>query len=137
MKLSDVRATGRKVREGVWVDAGRIKTVLTGVQLRVRGAGNPDDRRIQAREYARLADPQGNLPEGAAAEIDGIRISEALLVDWFGLTGDDDQPLPFSPELAEQVASDPDLLPIRDAVVKGEENMCRRGGVIVYQLAQR
>lgn len=117
MKLSDLKVNVAAIEQGAWVDD---IPELPGLRLKVRGFGNADDRRIQDIEYQRLPRNlrvRGNVPSATTDIIMTKRLLGAILIDWDGLTGDDDKPLPYSKETAETLLTDKAYMPLRNAVI--------------------
>lgn len=117
MKLSSLKVNSARADQGAWV--GDIPD-LPGVRFKVRGFGNADDRRIQAQEIEKVPRhlrQRGRIPDEDQERILNARIKGALLLDWDGLTGDDDAPLPLSPEILDKVLSDPDYRLLREAII--------------------
>ncbi len=117
MKLSDLKINSDAVEQGAWVND---IADMPDLRLKVRGFGNVDDRRIQDLEYQKLPRAlkvRGNLSPAGQDAIMTKRLLGAILVDWDGLTGDDDKPIPYSKEMAEQLLSDKQYSPFRRAVL--------------------
>lgn len=116
MKLSSIKINGRAIEEGAWVN--QIPQ-LPGVRLKVRGLGNRDYRRFEAkliREIPREARIDGLDPADADA-IEARCLAETVLIDWDGIEGDDGAPQRLTPEIALGYLQDPDYLVLRNAVV--------------------
>ncbi len=117
MKLSNLKVNSARLEKGAWV--GDIPE-MGELRLKVRGFGNADDKRIQAREIERIPRHlrvRGKISDEAQDAIMNARIKGALLVDWEGLTDDGDQPLKLEPGLLDQVLSDPDFGKLRTAII--------------------
>lgn len=116
MKISSVKVDVVKVEEGVWVE--NIPE-LEGVKLRVRGAGNRDWKRMMQRLVAsvpRQKRRNGNIDPDEMERILGTVMLETGLLDWSGIEGDDDKPIPYSKEKAKEYLLDPQWQVIRDGV---------------------
>ena len=100
---------------------GRLPTLahLTAVRLKVRGLGNADYRRLQARLYEavpRAKKVAGRIDPDEQDRILTQCLVDTCLLDWDGLEGDDGKHLPFSREKAAELLSDPALRRLREAV---------------------
>lgn len=98
MKLDDLKAIGRRVEVGAWV---QNPLGLDGLTLKVRAFGNADYMAL----FAKLAAEYGAekmKDESFARAIDTKLIVETVLVDW------QIEDLPYSPEAALQLLNDPD-----------------------------
>lgn len=116
MKLSALKVSSAAIEAGRWVEAPG----LPGVQLRVRGLGNADYRRLQAKLIEQVPRNKrfgGRLDPDEQDKIVGKLLAEAVLLDWRGLDGDDDQPLAYGKDEAERLMLDPDYRLFRDAVM--------------------
>jgi hypothetical protein len=116
VKLSAIRVDAARADQGAWVtdipDMGDLR-------LKVRGHRNVDARRLRSKLVAavpRAERDNGRLTPDAADRIDAQIMAETILVDWGNVTGDDDQPLPYSPEKAKELLSNPDFALFKDAV---------------------
>lgn len=117
MKLSSLKVNSERAELGAWV--GDIPE-MPGLRLKVRGFGNEDDRRIQALETEKVPRhlrQRGRIPEAEQDRILNARIKGALLVDWDGLTGDDDKPLSMHPDLVDEVLTNQDYRKLREAIL--------------------
>lgn len=117
MKLSDLKVNAARAEQGAWVDD---IPELPGIRLKVRGFGNSDDRRVQTRELETI--PRHKRQRGRASDADqdrimNARLKEAILVDWEGLTDEAGAPLPMTPELVDQLLTDPDFAKFRFALI--------------------
>lgn len=117
MKLSQIRVDHNRLEQGAWVDS---IPEMGGLRLKVRGFGNADDRRIQARELEaipRAKRASGRVDVGEVDRVLGVRLLDAILLDWDGLTDENDAPIPYSREMAARLIQEADYRPFRDAVV--------------------
>ena len=127
MKLSEVAVDTRRVETGDWVD--NIPE-MEGLRLKVRGSQNRDWRRLQARlltAVPRKKRPGGQIDIEESERIINQCLVQTSLLDWDGLFGDDGKPVPFSPQMAEKLCTDPDYRRFRDACLYaanlvGEQN---------------
>lgn len=116
MKFSDIAEINRRVQEGEWV---RDIPLLPGVALKVRGINSgaySDLRQKLVRQLSREDKAGGTISEGQAERIDKQLLSEALLLDWTGIEGDDGAVVPYSKETAEHLVSAPEYQIFRDGV---------------------
>ena len=114
MKLSAVKVDSDVIEQGEWVD----HPFVPGVEVKVRGVGNADFRRL-APKLTRQFTPAQRDAVIPAADQDRITVEllvETILIDWRGLEEEDGSPLPYSKERARQILSDPDLRIFRDGV---------------------
>ncbi|MCS0501622.1 hypothetical protein [Ancylobacter mangrovi] len=108
MKLSRIRKGVRNVTEGGWVDRIPIDA-LEGVAFRVRGARNPDAIKLRADLIAALDEEQRKaLPADTVEAIATEVMARAVLLDW-NLTDEADAPIPFTPEAALDLLTDPEI----------------------------
>jgi hypothetical protein len=117
MKLSAVKINAARAEAGDWV--GDIPE-MPGVRLKVRGFGNHDDRRIQQAEIEKIPRHQrqrGKISDAEQERVMNARIKGAILVDWDGITGDDDQPVALTPDLLDEVLTNPDYARLRGAII--------------------
>jgi hypothetical protein len=116
MKLSQTKVDPARQEGGAWINE---IPEMDGLRLKVRGANNRDWQRLQTkliralpRDRRRLAlDPVDN------DRINGILLRDTALLDWDGLDGDDDKPIPYSKEKAGELLLDPQYAPFRNAVM--------------------
>lgn len=116
MKLSDIAIDVERSEGGDWVrdipDAGEL-------QLKVRGLRSKDYQQRIATQMAAVPRSKrvaGRIPADVSGRIIGEAMAEHLLLDWRGLTDDNDQPLPFSKEKARQLLVDPRYTRFREWV---------------------
>ena len=122
MKLSNLKINSARAEQGAWVcDLPQ----MGDLRLKVRGFSNTDFAAFMSKEGAAVPRDQREkgrrdgriLPKVADAIM--IRgMVEHILVDWDGLTDEDEQTVPFSKERAMDLLSDPDFRPFRDAVAQ-------------------
>ena len=118
MHIAQFMVDPAALEEGTWVkdlpDMGKLR-------LCVRGFGNTDDEQIQQREYDALPREmklRGVVPKAERDRILGIRLRDAILVNWDGLDADEQgTPLPYSKELADKLIHDGRFRPFREAIV--------------------
>lgn len=120
MKLSSLKINSTRAEQGAWV---KDIPGMGDLRLRVRGFSNSDYAAFMAREVAAVPRDQreGNRRDGALKQKarDTLLLRgmvEHILVDWDGLTDDNDKPVPFSKDRAMDLLLDPDLRPFREAV---------------------
>lgn len=116
MKLASLKIDSARIEQGDWV--GQIPG-MGDLELKVRGFGNSDYQRIIAREQQAIGRDKRINGRIDPVTLDGIMaraMAEAILLDWRGLTGADDQPEPYTKELATKLLTDPDFRPFQEAV---------------------
>jgi hypothetical protein len=116
MKLGALKIDSTRAEQGAWIsqipDMGDLR-------LKVRGFGNSDYQRVLARETAAVPRENrtaGRIDPNVLENIMAVCMLETVLIDWAGLTGDDDQPIEYSKDMARTLLTDPDYRPFRDAV---------------------
>lgn len=117
MKLSDLKVNSARAEQGAWV--GDIRD-MPGVRFKARGFNNKDDKKVQEKELEKIPKRRrlrGNVSDEEQRVILNARIKAGLIIDWDGIVGDDDQPIPFSAETLEMFLVDPDYGKLRDAMV--------------------
>ncbi|HEX5232241.1 MAG TPA: hypothetical protein VFW56_08385, partial [Bradyrhizobium sp.] len=118
MKLSDIRIDAATIEVGDWIDDLPFPG-LEGVRLNVRGIGNADYRRLQSKLF-RDASAKRIGPENAddfGEKVTNELLSKTVLLGWDGIFEEDGTtPLKFTPDLALQLLSDPELSTLRNAV---------------------
>jgi hypothetical protein len=116
MKLSSLKIDSARLERGAWI--GDIPE-LEGVRFHVRGAGNADWRRLQAKLVAGVPakERRNGLDVVTRDRIETRCLLDACLLDWSGLEEDDGQPVAFSRETAERYLTDPDYAVLRAGVV--------------------
>lgn len=116
MKLSSLKINADAVEQGAWID--NIPE-LGGIRLKVRGNGNADFRRMQSKLIEAV--PRGQRQRGmidpdVQDTITARCLAHTVLLDWQGLTDDNDVPIPFTKEKALEFLLDPTLRPFRDGL---------------------
>lgn len=112
MKLASLKIDSARIERGDWV--GQIPG-MGDLELKVRGFGNSDYQRIIAREQQVIGRDKRINGRIDPVTLDGI-MAKTILLDWRGLTGADDQPEPYTKELATKLLTDPDFRPFQEAV---------------------
>jgi hypothetical protein len=117
MKLSEHKIDVQKQEEGGWVD--NIPE-LDGLRLKVRGANNKDWRKL----FGRLVDavPRkrrvgGRLDPADQDRITSVCLRDTCLLDWDGIEGDDNKPIPYSKDQADKYLTNPEYSKFRDGVL--------------------
>jgi hypothetical protein len=120
MKLSSLKINSTRGEQGAWV---KDLPGMGDLRLKVRGFSNTDYAAFMSKEVAAVPRDQreGGRRDGALKQKarDTLLIRgmvEHILVDWDGLTDDNEKPVPFSKERAMDLLLDPDLRPFREAV---------------------
>lgn len=117
MKLDSMKVDSAKIEQGAWVD--NIPE-MGDLRLRVRGFGNTDYRRLQAKlidAVPRAKKVGGRLDPAEQDRVMSLCLQGTILVDWGNLTGAEGEPLPYSREQAAALINDPDMRRFRDAVI--------------------
>lgn len=115
MKIGSLKIDSAAIEQGRWVE----DTGLPGVRIKTRGTGNSDYRRLQQkmlREVTAGERINGVSPERSDEMVNRLLV-ETCIQDWSGLENDDGSPLEFSCETAATLIADPDLRPLRDALL--------------------
>lgn len=116
MRLSSIKINGAAIEQGAWV--GDIPS-LPGVRLRVRGIGNHDYRRLEAKLTRELPRERRvlSLDPADAEEIETRCLAETVLLGWEGIEDDAGKPMEFSAVQAAGLLADPDYLVFRNSVI--------------------
>lgn len=117
MKLNDLTIDTVKLEQGDWVD--NIPE-LPGLRLKVRGANNKDWRRLQTRlvdAVPRKKRVNNRLGPAEQDRITAILLRDTGLLDWDGLEDDDDKPIAYSKEKAEQLLTAPEYVRFREGAL--------------------
>jgi hypothetical protein len=100
MRISDFKIDEATVERGEWID--NIPN-FGNVRLRVRGAGNGDYRVLLTRLIAAVPSNKKIGGQLHPKENDAIMsevLRETCLLEWEGITDDNDVPIPYSKEAA-------------------------------------
>jgi hypothetical protein len=125
MSLSKIRKEQSRATAGAWVN-GEVHGLGEDLRFLVRGRWNADFQAMQAKMTAsvpreRKIRASTGLLEISPAENDRIILEcllKTVLLGWEGLREtDDSEPIPYTPEKARELLSDPLLAPLRDAVL--------------------
>lgn len=121
MDLLKIKVNSKAIEDGAWVGKahGTPLPRLGDVELKVRGPRST----IYSAALARLVealppesrDENGNLKDEVSKQVTDQAIAEALICDWKVTLGG--VPLPFSPEKALELLSDPDFVVFREGVM--------------------
>lgn len=116
MKLSDGIINTEAQEKGDWVEN---VPEMEGVRLKVRGAGNADWRKLEARLLAAVPRKKrvGGLDPDEQDRITSECIFACGLLDWDGFENDDGTPLPYSKEVARQILFQPEYQRYRFGVL--------------------
>lgn len=125
MKLSNIAVNVENIEHGEWVDD---IPEMENLRLRVRGIDNGDWKRLRSKHMDAI--PRQWRAGKRADEIDriiSICLRDAGLIDWEGLTDDEDKPIMYSRDMANKLLTEPQYRKFRDAVlwaatVVGETN---------------
>ena len=119
MKLSDIRVDAAAIEAGDWVGDLPFEG-MEGVRLKVRGTGNADYRRLQAKLVRKLTTKKLDdaQRDEEASRVGTELLIQTILVGWDGIFQEDGvTPIPYAPELAAQLLADPEMRVLRDAVL--------------------
>lgn len=122
MKLNEIRDVGRRIDQGAWV--GDLPN-LPGVRVRVRGLFNASYNRLMQKmrnDYT----PEQLRDEKVQDTIDINLTLDAILLDWDGIEDENEQ-VPYSREVAQQLLTDPDMDVFRRAVAYASSIVAREG----------
>lgn len=114
MRLSDLKIDADKKQNGVWIPVDDLKA-----SFKVRGAGNYDWLAVEERETRaiRLAERvKDRLPPALQRKVLISCILEAGLLDWRGVTDDEDKEIAFSKDIAAELLLDPDFGVLVDVI---------------------
>lgn len=117
MRLSELKIDAEKFEKGAWVD--NIPD-MGEVRLKVRGIGNADFRRLQTKLFD--AEPRqykvgGKLSPERQDAITAQCLANTVLIDWQGILDENDQPIPYSREMAKELLTNPEFRRFRDGVI--------------------
>lgn len=121
MRLADIKRNDRSTGGCIWdfQTGQRVDEPTSNLCLLVAERDNPKHRAALARLQIENVDALRKGGEEAMKVWSAIQMramSEAVLLGWWHLDGDDGQPLPYSPDAAEKLLSDPALWPFRHFV---------------------
>ncbi|WP_210482753.1 hypothetical protein [Microvirga antarctica] len=117
MKLTSLKIDTEKLETGAWVDT---IPEMGELRLHVRGLNNADYRRHQAKlleAVPRAKRVGGRIDPDEQDRIVSLCLLNTVLLDWDGLTDDDDKALPYSRDMAQTLLVDPAYRRFRDAVI--------------------
>lgn len=116
MKLSALKTDVAKLEAGQWV--GDIPE-MQGLELRVRGLGNTDYRRLYEKKASAIPRAQKirGIQTADHERIVSECLHEAVLLDWRGLTDETDAPISYDADLAKTLVADPEYAKFRAAVI--------------------
>jgi hypothetical protein len=117
MKLSQVTIDASAHEQGQWIDD---IPEMGDLRLRVRGIGNADWKRHASKLASAIPREKkrgGIIDPEAQDSIATTCLINACLIDWDGLTDDDDKPIAYSKAKAKELLEDPALRRFRDAVL--------------------
>lgn len=117
MKLNGLLVNSSRLEQGAWV--GDIPE-MGNLRLNVRGFGNREDKRIQAREIEkqpRALRARGKISDEAQDAIMNARLKGAILLGWDGLEAEDGSPVVMTPELVDTILTNPDYGKLRIAII--------------------
>lgn len=133
MKMKEIAVDSARAEEGAWVDD---IPDMEGLRLKVRGSNNKEWRRLQQKllqAVPRKRRMTGNLDAEDGDRITTLCLLNTALLDWEGLDGDDDKPLPYSREVAEKLLTDPDYRRFRLAAAWAADKVAEQSKEDVEQ----
>jgi hypothetical protein len=123
MDIGGVRVDMARSKAGEWV--GNIPG-LGDIELKVRGSNTPQFRLAQAkaqRAIPREARREGGLIDPEAADIAaGKALADGVLIGWRNVSMNGAE-LPYSPEAAERLLTDPEMGLFRECVMWAAEQV--------------
>lgn len=112
MKISKIKKDVAAVDAGVWVNK-----CFDDLDVKVASIDSrkyTDALRVALKPYQRTLK---NMSNEQFAEIQNKIAAKYLLLDWRNLIGDDDQPIPYSPEKALELLNDPEMADFRELIL--------------------
>lgn len=116
MKLSDIRIDVNRQEEGAWID--NIPE-FEGLRLKVRGLNNISYRKLERKLMTSIPRAKrlgGTLDSEEQDKILATCLMQCCLMDWDGVLDDNDQPLPYSKDMAHKLLFEPEFRRFREAV---------------------
>jgi hypothetical protein len=126
MKLTDLEIDVDKLEQGDWVE--NIPD-MGDLRLKVRGSENADFRALQQKLLRAVPRGQlrdGRVPPEVSDRITATLLLETVLLDWDGLVGGNDEPIPYSKEMAAKLLTDPKYRRFRNAVAWAADVVAER-----------
>jgi hypothetical protein len=115
MKISSLKVNSTLYDGGKWVDKSTFPA-FEEMRFHVRAIDCRQARRVRSELLMALpVEERRNLSPQKADEIDAAILARGVLVDWAGLE-DENGPVPFSPEKAEELLANPDFRVLKDYV---------------------
>ncbi len=119
-KLSQLKERNSKIEKGAWVkDLPNLQDF--GIAVKVKGYGCTAHLRALSDEFADWT-AEMRADRDLVDEAEGRLMAQNLLLDWKGV---DD--LPFNPENAKRVMTDPDLVIFRGGIDWATRTVARNG----------
>jgi hypothetical protein len=105
-KLSDVYASDPDASEnGRWLDLRPATKKVKALRVKVRSLHSKvcrrEDAKLDKKYRVQYLAGNGILDPETQDEKEVLFVSRGVLVDWDNFVGDDDQPLPFKPEVVQ------------------------------------
>ncbi|MFG1349095.1 hypothetical protein [Xanthobacter autotrophicus] len=136
MNFSKIKQAGARINGGAWVKDIPVDG-FADVALKVRGANNPDARRLRDSLVREASDGRkGGLSPDQADAINGRIIAETILVGW-NLTDDAGAPVPATQENVAEFLADPDIGPLLREAVSWASAMVGSRGVDEIEAAAK
>ncbi len=118
MKLSSIEIDVEKLEQGAWI--GDLPE-MGDLRLRVRGIGNSDYEKLQTTLLAAVPRQKrrrdGGIDPDENRRIQGTLLLNTVLLDWDGVTDENDAPVPYSKEEAKRLLLDRRFEKFRTAVL--------------------
>lgn len=115
MDMNSRKIDHAKQEQGAWVSD---IPEWGDLRLKVRGTGNSDFRRLQAKlleSVPRHSRVRGSIDPAEQDRITATCLLDTVLIDWYNLT-EDGAVVPFSKEAARRYLFDPEYVEFRAAV---------------------
>lgn len=125
MKLSRLAVDTDKSENGIWREIGHG----SGFEVRIARANNSKFRAAVEREVLNIVRNSSGMP-GAEEQSDATlrAFCAHIVLDWRGLEDDEGNAIPYSPETAYKILSDPAYVDVRSGIeaVANNEKAYRR-----------
>lgn len=104
MKLSSIKQDQEKSENGVWVP------FTDGLKILIARAGNAECKKMTARLQKPLEKRirKGLVEDSVLSDIAKKVTAKHIILDWENLEDDDGEEIPYSPEKAYELISDPE-----------------------------
>jgi len=114
MKLTDIAVDLEREEQGDWVEIPD----LPGVSLKVRSLYNKDFQQAHQLMARKLNRRYGNRPVPLDVQTQSYAriLAENVLIDWSGISDENEQAVEYSAELGREVLAEPQYRKLADAV---------------------